>query len=405
MSPITVHSNNTQPPSLDSAADISSADPYHGDLIQALGSIGLDHDADYAQHCAHQRAATAFPLISSLSRTEQIRYMRLLRGIARALGVAPFGSTAQILANVHQAARTHSIDTPGSYPGHDTDMADRWLPDMSELTDMALQINMRRGGHTVSRHMSPIRSAAVTPPGGPSRSGRPQVPDASGKRDGHPSCATPGCPCTSTYSGEPGEACCRTCRQGTPCASNYHPNPIGRRPLGRRVPDHTDTSVTYPHCVSPGCPCTSTFNGEPGQPCCRTCRDGTPCIANFHTRPFPGADGATTLPQPQVPLSTGYSQLQPTGVGQRNRHGSQQTIIDLSHDADETSDDGDLYDHLSEFSPPYAQHDIAVLQCQSPALPDPGRTSVAHIVLATVVVYVTWITMQVIQRTFERYFS
>ena len=173
MAPITVHSDNTQPPRLDSAADISSADPHHSDLIPALDAIGLDHGAGYAQHCANQRAAMVFPLISSLSRTEQIPYMRLLHGISRALGVAPFGSTAQILANVHQAARAHSNDTPGSYPGHDTDMADRWLPNMSELTDMALPINMRRTGHTVSRHMSPVRS--VTPPGGPSRSGRPQA--------------------------------------------------------------------------------------------------------------------------------------------------------------------------------------------------------------------------------------
>ena len=295
--------------------------------------------------------------------------MRLLRGIARALGAAPFGSTAQILATVHQAARAQSIDTPGSFYGHGTDMADRWLPDLSELTDMALQINMRMGGHTMSRHTSPVRS--MTPPGRPSRSGRPQAPDTSGKRGGHPSWATLGCPCTSTVSGEPGEACCRTCKQGTPCASHYHPNPIGRQPHGRRVPGHADTPMTYPHCVSPGCPCTPTVNGEPGQPCCRTCRDGTPCAANFHTR-FPGADSTAALPQAQVPLSTGYAQLQPTGVGQCNRHGSQQTVIDLSYDANEADSGGDLYDHLSEFPPPYAQHDIAVSQCQSAALPDPA---------------------------------
>jgi len=104
-------------------------------------------------------------------------------------------------------------------------------------------------------------------------------------------------------------------------------------------------------------------------------------------------------------VSTGHTQLQPTGVSHRIRHGSQQTIIDLSYDADEADDDGDLYDHLSQFPPPYAQHDIVEPQCQSPTLPDRGRPSVAHLVLATVVVYVTWITMQVIQRTFERYFT
>ena len=70
-----------------------------------------------------------------------------------------------------------------------------------------------------------------------------------------------------------------------------------------------------------------------------------------------------------------------------------------------TYHDGDLYEHLSEFPPPYAQHAIAVSQCQPAALTDPGRTSVAHIVVATVIVYVTWVAMQVIQRTLERYLA
>ena len=97
--------------------------------------------------------------------------------------------------------------------------------------------------------------------------------------------------------------------------------------------------------------------------------------------------------------------MQPTGVGQRNRHGPQQTIIDLSHDADEAEADGDLYDHLSDFPPPYAHHDIALSQCQPATLTDPGRTSVAHVVVATVIVYVTWVAMQVIQRTLERHLA
>ena len=159
-----------------SAADIISAGSRHSEMMQAPDAIWPESVAGVAQQCEHQHAAVVLPLISSLSRREQIRYMRLLRGIARALGAAPFGSTAQLLATVHQAARAHSIDTPGSLPGHDTDMADRWLPDLSELTDMALQINMRMGGHTVPRSMSPTRS--VTPPGWPSCSGRPQAPDA-----------------------------------------------------------------------------------------------------------------------------------------------------------------------------------------------------------------------------------
>ena len=143
MAPITVNNDDTDTPCLDGAADIISAGPRHSDLLQALDAIGLKQNAGVAQRCTHQQEVTVFPLISSLSSTEQIRYMRLLRGIARALGVPPFGSTAQILATVHRAAREQSIHTPGSLPGHDTDMADRWLPNVSELTDMAVQINIR----------------------------------------------------------------------------------------------------------------------------------------------------------------------------------------------------------------------------------------------------------------------
>ena len=180
---------------------------------------------------AKRRAPQVFPVsaIQALTGREQVRYMRLLRGIARALGVQPFGSTRHILINVHLAARRLQFDTPGSIPGHDTDIPDRWLPTLSELQDMALHINMRYGTHTTSRCLSPIRSR--TPPGGRHRPHRPAVPQdtAAGKGPPHmqgPHCATPGCPCTSTYSGQPGEACCRTCSRGTPCKANYHERPM-----------------------------------------------------------------------------------------------------------------------------------------------------------------------------------
>ena len=191
--------------------------------------------------------------------------MRLLRRIARALGAAPPGSTAQILATVHSAARRHAIDTPGSLPGHayDTDMADRWLPDINDLTDMALQINMRTGAHHVGRSLSPIRS--VTPPGWPSHRNRPpatEVYKTDYQTDEHHSCVRPGCPCTSTFNGK---HCCRTCQRGRRCADNYHPHPMQHgQPHGRHRPDRPHTQLTYPHCVTPGCSCTATFNGEPG---------------------------------------------------------------------------------------------------------------------------------------------
>ena len=181
MSPIIVaHSTQTVHTESERTGDITAADSTtHPDMISALDAIRLESSnaaPPNIQRCRHRHEAVVFPInINSLSRREQIRYMHLLRGIARALGAAPFGSTAQILATVHSAARQHSIDTPGSLPGHDTDMADRWLPDLSDLTDMALQINMRMGAHQVVRSLSPIQ----------------QTGD-------HPRCVRPGCPCPST---------------------------------------------------------------------------------------------------------------------------------------------------------------------------------------------------------------
>ena len=248
----------------------------------------------------HRRNPQVFPVsaIQVLSGREQIQYMRLLRGIARALGTQHFGSTMQILINVHNviAARRLQFDTPGSIPGHDTDIADQWLPTISELMDMGMHINMRYGPHTTSRYCSPLRSR--TPPGGRHRPQRPAALDTAtdGKGAPHvqgPHCATPGCPCTSTFNDQPGESCCRTCRRGTPCAANYHERPLMQtgHPLTHGPPQD---GSTYPHCVTPGCQCTATFNGQPGEVCCRTCRQGAPCAANFHTRPFPNTDHRST---------------------------------------------------------------------------------------------------------------
>ena len=65
--------------------------------------------------------------------------------------------------------------------------------------------------------------------------------------------------------------------------------------------------------------------------------------------------------------------------------------------------DGDMYDHIDEFPPPYAQchvqQDIVVPQSEPVALTISDRTSVGRIVVATVIIFVTWVTMQVIQRT------
>ena len=59
----------------------------------------------------------------------------------------------------------------------------------------------------------------------------------------------------------------------------------------------------------------------------------------------------------------------------------------------------------SKFPPPYAQHEIVVPRSDPAALATSDITSVGHIVVATVIIYVTWVTMQVIQRTLERYLA
>ena len=126
--------------------------------------------------------------------------------------------------------------------------------------------------------------------------------------------------------------------------------------VGQHRSNRPHTQRAYPRCVTPGCPCTSTFNGEPGHPCCRTCRDGTPCVANFHTRPFPEADRHSTLPQAQAAIAASGANM------------PQQTIIDLSHNADIDDSDGDLYDLMAEYPPPYAPHDIVEHRSELPVL-------------------------------------
>ena len=148
--------------------------------------------------------------------------------------------------------------------------------------------------------------------------------------------------------------------------------------------------MAYPHCATEGCPCTSTFNGEPGEVCnlqiqCRTCRDGTACAASFHTPPFPGADQHSALPQTQV--SRQDRVCQPTDVGRLSSHISQ-NILDPSHEANMADSDGDLHDPGNSYS--YAQHDDSVvLQSEPAALTNTDRTSAGRIAVATVIIYVT----------------
>ena len=72
--------------------------------------------------------------------------------------------------------------------------------------------------------------------------------------------------------------------------------------------------------------------------------------------------------------------------------------------------DGDITDLRGEGPPPYAPHGImddlsgiARPRSEHAALTNTDRTSVGCIIVATVIIYVTWVTMQVIQRALERY--
>ena len=145
----------------------------------------------------------------------------------------------------------------------------------------------------------------------------------------------------------------------------------------------------YPHCATQGCPCTSTFNGEPGQACCCTCISGSPCVANFHTRPFACTYHRSTLLPIQAVTYDAHVPHVP---------------IDLSHEA---ANDGDMYDHNGQQSPPpYTQDALEEAEPSGHAVLNTADTlSVGRIVVAPVVVYVTWVIMQVMQRTMERYLA
>ena len=266
MSPILIHNATAQHEAVvDDAPEGALSAPtaqQHMTMLEALDDIAT---AAQARKPSRGRCdeAQVFPItaINVLSGRDQIRYMRLLRGIARAVGVPPFGSVTALLANVHVAARALNIEMHRSFAGHDQG-ANVWLPDLTQLTDLAIHINMRAGAPAVNRAMSPVTSV---PRQGRTRGGRPST-DSTLKGSALPAltdpphCVSAGCPCTATYNGEPGEHCCFTCSRGQPCAENYHHHPT--KPV----------RVCVPHCATEGCPCTSTFNGQPGEACCRTCQ-------------------------------------------------------------------------------------------------------------------------------------
>ena len=71
----------------------------------------------------------------------------------------------------------------------------------------------------------------------------------------HP-CTRLNCPCTGSYNGQPGKHCCITCRNGRACLSDIHPpGHFARRDVAGQ---------SHP-CIRHSCPCTASYNGQPGE--------------------------------------------------------------------------------------------------------------------------------------------
>merc|ERR1711879_799078 len=88
--------------------------------------------------------------------------------------------------------------------------------------------------------------------------------------------------------GQPGEHCCRECKKGMFSRTNVHGSP-GLSKTSAAPP---------PFCVHyPKCPCTSTWNGQPGEACCQACKGGNFCRSNVH--PGTPASAPATTPAPK----------------------------------------------------------------------------------------------------------
>ena len=83
--------------------------------------------------------------------------------------------------------------------------------------------------------------------------------------------------------------------------------------------------------------------------------------------------------------------------------GAMPFVIDLSSEADE--DEGDLYElYGAQIPPPYVQHDeYGQHQPVMTPLVQVDRATIGHLVVATIIIYVTWVILQVLQRSMGRY--
>lgn len=97
-------------------------------------------------------------------------------------------------------------------------------------------------------------------------------------------CRRENCPCPVTMNGVGGQFCCEACVAGTPCKKVTH-----LLPLKHLVVVATPQPGKYAACARANCACAveagSSWDGSPGQYCCRACRNGTPCTVLWHTVP------------------------------------------------------------------------------------------------------------------------
>lgn len=97
-------------------------------------------------------------------------------------------------------------------------------------------------------------------------------------------CRRQSCPCPVTMSGIGGQFCCAECAKGTPCRRVTH-----TLPTVHLVVVAKPQPGKYAPCARADCACAvedgSSWNGEPGEYCCRACRNGTPCQLLWHTVP------------------------------------------------------------------------------------------------------------------------
>lgn len=91
----------------------------------------------------------------------------------------------------------------------------------------------------------------------------------------------------------------------------------------RPVPGFGTTPPMPPfaRCVDKRCKCAASFNGQAGEHCCATCRRGSPCVENYHQRPFKRASAEPMVGKtpPSVRVDNLLNQIRSGGREQRER--------------------------------------------------------------------------------------